>query len=124
MSYAFSKTSKSRLATCDVALQLLFNEVIKERDCTILCGYRGEAEQEKAFAEGKSKAHFGQSKHNKTPSEAVDVMPYPINWNDSEGLADFAGFVISKAADLGINIRWGGNFKNGFFDGPHYEMED
>lgn len=121
MTFKYSKQSKERLLTCDIGLQLLFNEVIKERDCTILCGFRDKEEQEKAFEQGRSKARFGQSKHNSSPSKAVDVMPYPINWNDSEGLSDFAGFVLSKAEELGIKIRWGGHFKN-FFDGPHYEL--
>lgn len=121
---SFSKKSLERLGTCDPELVRLFTEIIKEFDCTVLCGHRGREDQEKAFEEGRSKARFGQSKHNSSPSKAVDVMPYPINWNDSEGLADFAGFVLTKAEDLGIKIRWGGHFKGGFFDGPHYELED
>lgn len=118
----FSDRSMKRLQTCDQRLQILMAEVIKERDCTILCGYRSPEEQEQAFHDGRSKAHYGQSKHNTYPSSAVDVMPYPIDWNDIDRLKDFANFVLGKASELNIPVRWGGNFKN-FFDGPHFELE-
>lgn len=120
---AFGRFSEARLKTCHQDLQDLFNEVIKHKDCTVIQGHRGRAEQEAAFAEGKSKARFGQSKHNSVPSNAVDVMPYPINWNDKEGVRDFANFVLGVAAVMGIKIKWGGHFRS-FFDGPHYELED
>lgn len=98
-------------------------EVIKYRDCTIICGERDKFAQEKAFSEGKSKAHWGSSKHNYRPSLAVDVMPYPINWDDLDGLREFAGFVLGVAAVMQIPVRWGGHFKN-FFDGPHFELTE
>ena len=120
---SFSQQSLERLSTCDQRLQDLFNEVIKYRDCTILCGHRGREDQEKALASGNSKAAYGQSKHNYVPSCAVDAMPYPINWEDLNGLREFAGFVQGVAATMGLEVRWGGNFK-GFFDGPHYELTD
>lgn len=119
----FSKRSLQRLFTCDQQLQDLFLEVIKERDCTIVCGYRGPEDQEQAFREGKSKAHFGQSAHNFFPSKAVDVVPYPVNWSDKEGITEFAMYVLEKAKQMGINIKWGGAFKS-FFDGPHYELDE
>ena len=56
------------------SLQNLFNEVIKDRDCTILCGYRGKEEQEKAVSEGNSKLHYPHSKHNYNPSCAVAAV--------------------------------------------------
>jgi peptidoglycan L-alanyl-D-glutamate endopeptidase CwlK len=120
---SFSANSLLKLETCAPRLQSLFREVVKHRDCTILCGNRGKEEQELAFREGKSKAHYGESKHNYSPSCAVDVMPYPINWDDMNGLREFAGFVQGVAAHMNIQIQWGGNFK-GFFDGPHYELLD
>ena len=50
----FGSSSKRRLATCDERLQKVFNEVIKHVDCSVLCGHRGEYDQNKAFEEGKS----------------------------------------------------------------------
>ena len=71
----FSQTSKARLSTAHPDLQRLFNEVVKHWDCTIVCGHRGKEEQDKAFAEGKSKVKWPNGRHNKLPSLAVDVMP-------------------------------------------------
>jgi len=110
-----------KLTTCDIALQDLFLEVVKHRDCTILEGHRSKDRQDKAVAEGRSKAPFPTSKHNKSPSLAVDVMPYPIDWEDKNRLIEFAGFVQGVAAMKGIQVRWGGNFRS-FFDGPHWEI--
>jgi len=126
---SFSAKSKERLETCDDKLQQLFNEVVKGYDCTVLCGHRGREEQEEAVREGKSKVVFPNSKHNKFPSKAADVVPYPIDWNDSKRFMHFAGYVQGVAKMMGIKIRWGGdwnsnlNFKDEkFVDLPHFEL--
>lgn len=128
---AFGNASKEKLATCDERLQRVFNEVIKYFDCTVIEGHRGEAAQNKAFAEGKSKLKYPQGKHNKTPSLAADVLPYPIDWNDTNRMRYFAGFVVGIAATMGIKLRWGGDWNqntelkdNSFNDLPHFELAD
>lgn len=127
---SFSKSSKSKLDTCHPELQRLFNEVIKTYDCTIVCGHRGEKEQNEAYENGYSTLKYPRSKHNSTPSMAVDVMPYPIKWNDKSRHLHFAGYVQATADRLGIKVRWGGNFDgdqsldNGFIDRPHWELKD
>lgn len=118
---SFSGRSLLNLSTCDERLQRLFLEVVKHRDCTIICGHRTKDDQDKAVAEGKSKAPWPTSNHNKSPSMAVDVMPYPIDWNDREGLLRFSEFVKGLAIGMEISVRWGGDFKT-FFDGPHWEI--
>ena len=100
----FSQRSKNNLAQCHNDLQILFNEVIKWEDCTVICGQRGEKEQNEAYEEGKSLLKFPQSKHNKIPAMAVDVVPWPIDWNNRERFMRFGGFVMGMAAllyDLG-----------------------
>lgn len=118
---AFSKKSYDRLMTCDKRLQTLFLAVVKEYDCMVLCGHRSEEDQNKAVAGGFSKTQFPKSKHNSLPSKAVDVAPYPLDWNNKQAFIDLAKFVLKKADELGIKIKWGGDFKK-FFDGPHYEL--
>ena len=128
--FKYSKSSADKLATCHPDLQLLFNEVIKHYDCTIICGHRGEKEQNEAFMNGFSKLKFPKSKHNSMPSRAVDCLPYPIQWSDKSRHLHFAGYVQAVADILGIKIRWGGNFDgdknldNGFQDKPHFELVD
>lgn len=119
----FGKTSTERLKTCDEKLQKILNNVIELYDFTIICGYRGEEEQNKAFSEGKSNAKFGQSKHNVYPSKAVDIAPYDkgIDWNDHEAFNFLATLVFDEAQRQGIKIRWGGHFKS-ISDKPHFEL--
>jgi len=119
----YSAASKSRLVTCDPDLQYLFNQIIKDVDCSILCGYRGEVEQTAAFNSGNSKLIYPKSYHNKIPSLAVDAAPYPIDWNDKERFIQFGGYVLGRASVYGIYIVWGGNWKT-FKDYPHFQKGD
>lgn len=130
--YKFSKRSQERLDTCHPKLKELFSEVIKYKDCSILCGYRDKDEQDELFKSGKSKAKWPNSYHNKIPSLAVDVLPYPFNvedWTDTRKLYMFVGFVRAIAAKLNIKIRsgadWDGDFEvkdQNFHDLPHFEL--
>jgi len=127
----FGRTSKKRLKTCDEDLIFLFKEVVKYFDCSVLEGHRGKRLQNKYFKEGKSKLKFPDGNHNKKPSKAVDVAPYPIDWDDRERMTYFAGFVKGMASVLGIPIRWGGDWNsdtqvkdNNFDDLPHFELRE
>jgi len=126
--YKFSNRSKSRLNTCHVDLQKLFNEVIKEKDCAILEGKRSAKRQYELYLNGKSQLDgvMKRSNHQVTKesplSYAVDVMPYPIDWEDLKGHQEFADFVFKKAKQLDIKIKWGGNWKS-FKDNPHWELD-
>lgn len=127
--YKFSEKSKAKLATCDARLQELFNQVIKHYDCSILEGHRSDERQEELFRQGKSKLRAGQSKHNKNPSLAIDVAPYPIDWNDKNKFYHFVGYVKATADQLNIKIRCGADWDNDndlndqtFFDLPHFEL--
>ena len=127
----FGKSSKKRLLTCDNRLQDVFNEVIKYVDCSVLEGHRGEERQNKLKEEGKSKVSYPKGRHNASPSRAVDVVPYPVDWKARERFHLFSGFVLGVASGLGITLRWGGdwnmNFEvddNQFDDFPHFELVD
>ena len=126
----FGKSSRKRLETCDDNLKLLFNEVVKNFDCSIIVGYRGREDQNKAFREGHSKVKWPNGRHNKQPSSAVDVAPYPIDWDDRERFIYFAGFVKGVAYRMNISIRWGGDWDgdtelsdNKFDDLVHFELK-
>lgn len=126
----FSELSKQRLSTCHPNLQLLFNEVIKEFDCAILVGFRGKEDQEKAFSERTSQEHWPNSKHNTTPSIAVDVAPWPIDWGNKKRFYYFAGYVMGTAIRLGIPLRWGGDWDGDkdlddqtLYDLVHFEIK-
>jgi len=125
----FGKRSKANLATCNEDLQKVFNEVIKYVDCSVLEGHRDEWRQNKLFDEGKTKVKFPMGRHNSSPSRAVDVTPYPVDWDDRERQTLFAGFVLGIDRGMGINLRWGGDWDqdfevqdNRFDDFPHFEI--
>ena len=125
----FGNKSLENLNQCHPDLILLFNEVIKHFDCTVTCGHRGEFEQNEAFRKGYSKLKFPMSKHNNDPALAADVVPYPIDWKDTERMYCFGGFVKGIASQMGIDIRWGGDWDSdtqvkdqNFIDLPHFEL--
>lgn len=113
-----SEVSKKRLSDCHPDLQRLIAEVVKLTPCAVICGHRGEREQNEAFNKGVSKAKFGQSLHNSLPSLAVDVVPQPLDWNDIPTFEKLGSLIMQKATELNIKIRWGKHFK-GLVDYPH-----
>lgn len=125
----FSVRSQKRLSTCHPDLQRVFREVVRIFDCTILCGHRGEQEQNDKFHQGLSKVRWPDSRHNNDPSTAVDAVPYPIDWEDRERMTYFAGLVLGVAHGMGVTLRWGGDWDrdtevadNRFDDLPHFEL--
>lgn len=128
--YKFGKKSKERLEECDPKIQEVFNELINYMDISIICGYRGKEEQNKAFNEGRSKLKYPESKHNKKPSLAVDAVPYPLDWDDRERFSYMAGMARMIAKSKGYDLRWGGDWDsdgtlkdNNFDDLPHFELK-
>jgi|TARA_R110000744_G_scaffold172598_1_gene291297 hypothetical protein len=126
----FGRKSKENLNTCDSRLQKIFNEVIKHVDCSVLEGHRSKDRQNKLYEEEKTKVKYPDGRHNRQPSSAVDVTPYPVDWKDRERQTLFAGFVIGVASQMGINLRWGGDWDqdfqvvdNRFDDFPHFELK-
>ena len=126
----FGRTSRKRLVTYKQDLQTLFNEVVKHFDCSVLVGYRGRNEQDTAYESGHSKVKWPNGKHNSNPSLAVDVAPYPIDWDDRERFIYFGGFVKGCAYQLGLPLRWGGDWNNDtqlsdniFDDLVHFEVK-
>ena len=127
----FGKRSKERLATCDKRLQKVFNEIIKYVDCSVLEGHRSQERQDKLYGEGKTKVKYPNGRHNSDPSRAVDITPWPIDWDDRERQTLFAGFVLGISRSMGIKLRWGGDWNmdfnvgdNQFDDFPHFEIRE
>ena len=119
--YKFGKKSLEKLSECHDDLQKIAHELIKEMNVTVLCGYRNEEEQNKAFSNGFSRLQYPNSKHNKKPSMAMDIAPYPVDWNDIHEFIKMCDIIEDIAKDLNIKIRLGRDFS--FKDYPHIELE-
>jgi peptidoglycan L-alanyl-D-glutamate endopeptidase CwlK len=87
----------------------------------VLCGHRSKAEQDAAFEAGNSKLRWPASKHNRKPSLAVDVVPYPLDWGRIQDFVRLAAVVKEVAKELNIKLVWGGDWTS-FKDYPHYEL--
>lgn len=125
----FSNQSLIRLDSADERLQVIFTKVLHIIDCTIIEGHRDKELQNEYFRTGKSKVEYPNGKHNEIPSMAVDVAPYPINWNDKKRFYYFAGIVKAVAFEMGYKLRWGGDWDNDndlndqtFMDLVHFEL--
>lgn len=118
--------SKLKLSTCDPRLQQLVTAVVARvdagalaplvTDISVACGFRGEAEQNAAFDRGVSKLRWPKSKHNTTPSLAVDVWPSPVDWKRNDQFEAVRKLTLQVAHELSISIHvisW---------DLPHFQL--
>jgi peptidoglycan L-alanyl-D-glutamate endopeptidase CwlK len=124
VSFYFGTKSLEKLYECHPWLVelMLYSIRTSEDDITIICGYRSNEDQQKAYDSKHSKLKAGQSKHNNNPSLAIDIAPYPISW-DNIDLFDKIGNHIKDCADfLGISIVWGGDWRS-FKDYGHFELK-
>jgi peptidoglycan LD-endopeptidase CwlK len=117
----FSERSLQQLNTCCHELQDICNEAIKEMDFTVICGHRGEKEQNEAFERGASKLKYPNSKHNTNPSIAVDIAPYPIKWTDKKRFIELSKIMKRIAKEKNIELVWGGDWK--MQDLVHFEIK-
>ena len=99
----FGKRSKQRLRGVDTRLVNVLNELIK------------------------TKTKF--SKH--IEGKAVDLAPYPIDWEDRDRFHYMGGMIRGIAKQLNINVRWGGDWDsdgetrdNRFDDLVHVEIRE
>jgi len=134
MIYSFGKTSKSRLATCDAAIQKVLNLAIERTpiDFGIAEGHRTIDRQQKLYTQGRSEP--GQivtnidgvsrkGKHNHYPSLGVDIYAFidgKAVWEEVP-LAVISGVIMSCAKELGIDWEWGGFWKS-LKDYPHHQI--
>lgn len=148
MSYKLGSTSLKRLSTCHEDIQAVIELAITRSpvDFGIAQGSRTIQEQQQYFDEGKSKINpksymtkeklFAHAKHLvdneiRTKADAVDIYAFvngKASWQSSS-LILIAGVILSCAHELGVKLRWGGNWDQDgeivtdqtFQDFPHFE---
>lgn len=142
----FGKVSRERLALAHPNLRVVFNAVIKRVDCTILETVRSPEDAARNLETGASRtSHSRHLADVNGRADAADAAPWPLQW--PKGPADdspaelkrwmkdyaryymFGGYVLATADQLGIQLRWGGDWdgdwniqEQNFDDLVHFEV--
>lgn len=127
----FSEKSRNNLKDVDSKLVRLLSEAIKIVDFSINEGYRSPERQKQLYKEGKTQVLLG--KHNKFPSEAVDIYPSPYNGGTEKDIRQLYYIVgVIKALSLSMDIKtrlgldWDGDYETrdeNFVDAFHLELK-
>ena len=86
-------------------------------DFTVIEGIRNINRQRELFKAGKSTTM--NSRH--ITGHAVDMVPWPVDWEDLERFEVMSEAMKAAAEELEIPIVWGGDWKS-FYDAPHFEL--
>jgi len=138
MGFQYGKSSREKLTTVHPLLRQILINVLKMgiMDITIIYGVREKEEQDRLYAEKKSKLKWPDSKHNIQQhwwkSKAVDAAPFingKVSYNYNH-CCYLAGLVMGEASRMGIAVRWGGDWDmdgeaitdQSFNDLLHYEI--
>ena len=87
-------------------------------DFTVIEGIRNINRQRELFKAGKSTTM--NSRH--ITGHAVDMVPWPVDWEDLERFEVMSEAMKTAAEELDIPIVWGGDWKS-FYDAPHFELD-
>lgn len=120
MTYKLGKRSLENLLGVSGDMVAVVSKAIEITgvDFTVIEGLRTLERQKKLLADGKSTTL--NSRH--ITGHAVDMVPYPVDWEDLERFEIMAEAMKQAAADLDIPIIWGGDWKS-FYDAPHFELD-
>lgn len=131
MSYQFGKRSKERMEGVDPQLITVAELALKIShhrggpDFTIpkYGGVRTVEEQQALFAKKRSKADGVNKKSYHQSGKALDVIAYVDGsaTYEEEYLYEVAVCMLEAAAELGVKLEWGGNWR-GKWDKPHYQI--
>lgn len=133
----FGAKSLAKLKTCHPDIQKVMLEAIKEVDFTVIFGTRMPDEQFELFKQGREfkdgkwvkvgatvtnlDGKTKKSEHNYSPSRAIDIAPYPIDWDNIKRFLDLSKIVLRIAKEQGVDLEWGGSWKS-FPDYPHFQL--
>jgi hypothetical protein len=118
---------EAKLQQAHSYLQGFFREKKKKySNLHVSWSFRNKVEQEQAYLDGKTRAHFPKSPHNKMKdgkpcAEALDLFQI-----DEDGVARFSPLFYVKLSheceEDKLPIVWGGNFKK-LHDYDHFELD-
>ena len=120
MSYKLGTRSLQNLSGVhpDLVAVVKLAITITEQDFTVIEGIRSVNRQRELFKAGKSTTM--NSRH--ITGHAVDMVPWPVDWNDLKRFEVVSEAMKAAAEELDIPIVWGGDWKS-FYDAPHFELD-
>ena len=152
MTYNLSQRSLDRLVGVDERLQRVVKRAIElsKQDFMVLEGVRTRQQCMTNYGKGRTiaqcvakdvPAQYANpnaakvtwlndpfaSKH--VTGKAVDLVPYPVDWNDLKKFDAIAKAMLQAAKELGVVVRWGADWdgdgkprERGESDSPHFEV--
>jgi peptidoglycan L-alanyl-D-glutamate endopeptidase CwlK len=125
MSNRYGEHSLKQMDKLHPVLKILFTAVLSRYDHTAIESHRGEKKQNEYFDAGASMVKFPDGMHNKSPSLALDAAPFIRNTysTNTTECAVFGARVMIIAKELGIPIRWGGDW-DGDDDLKEHKLKD
>ena len=152
MSYNLSQRSLDKLVGVDEHLQRVVKRAIQisKQDFMVLEGIRTREQCMINYGKGRTVAQCVAkgvpaqyanpraakvtwlnnpfaSKH--VTGKAVDLVPYPVDWNDLKKFDAIAKAMLQAAKELNVPVRWGADWdadgkprERGESDSPHFEI--
>ena len=106
---------------------------ITSQDFVVIEGLRTQARQDELWAQGRTKpgpvVTWTKDASSHGTGHAVDICPYPVDWNDLKKFNAIADAMFAAADELGVPLRWGADWdRDGILrerwesDSPHFEL--
>jgi len=151
---AFGNSSLKQRDTMDSDIKLIFDEVVKRFDISLIEAHRTAERQHEHWQKGRvlkeilldpkvrdnweivnkdnvvtyKDGYEKESRHQEYPAIAVDVVPYPSMWSDVEELDALAEVVYEVQDELFAEGRITKKIVRGYelwkFDRPHWQYKD
>ena len=136
MAYVLGTRSKDNLKGVHPDLVKVVERAITltTQDFTVIEGVRTTQRQQELYAQGRtkpgSKVTNADGVKNKSNHQAkadgyghaVDIVPYPVDWNTTSKFRAIADAMKQAAKDLGVKLEWGGDWTK-LVDLPHFEVK-
>lgn len=126
MTYKFGETSLRRQEGVHPLLRECAERALSYNilDLTVpgLGGLRTLEDQRLLVAKGVSQTL--NSLHRKQSTgygHAIDLIPYPVDWNDIQRFALMGSLMFRAANEMDLPIQWGGHWRT-FKDYPHFQL--
>jgi peptidoglycan L-alanyl-D-glutamate endopeptidase CwlK len=140
MTFSLSERSLKNLEGVHPKLVAVVERAIQitSQDFMVIEGVRTQARQDELWAQGRTKPGpvvtwvkdvSSHGVHQDGYGHAVDLCPYPVDWNDLSKFDAIATAMFAASAEQNVPLRWGADWnrngnprERGESDSPHFEL--